>query len=127
MNIGRNIAPNETQPEVEDLEPLVPLNYHTTFIFKDFWMLFEPTFIRKRVIWTRSSKYIWKSFLIRQKNRLEESLDELRSKYKEQLPSNEQLYTFIQSEHTFEIGEWLDLYDSTIDITLERGNICMKS
>ncbi len=49
-------------------------------------------------------------------------MDSLRSKYRDLLPSNERLVNFIQTSVTFELQEWLNMYDTPVDLALERGN-----
>jgi hypothetical protein len=55
------------------------------------------------------------------KSKLEEALDSLREKYRDLLPTNERLLACISSYETFELGEWLQVYDTPVDVVLERG------
>jgi len=98
LNIGRNVTPSDPPSEIEDLEPQISETYLNLL-------------------------QLGRGLSEQDPGRLEEVLDALRTRYKDQLPSNEQLNTFIQSDDTFEIGEWLEVYDSPIDIQLERDLI----
>ncbi|PRP77394.1 hypothetical protein PROFUN_14400 [Planoprotostelium fungivorum] len=53
-------------------------------------------------------------------NKLEETLDSLRTKHRELIPSNERIQNFLDADDVFGLEEWLEFYDRPMELALER-------